>query len=180
MERHFLRWQRSQILPLLIRHQYKQETLTRAVFLQTRFFFFAVLCPEDWYFFDGMCWYFSGGDQKAPWQSAQDMCQEGSSYANLLSIHNQGDNDFVQRVSNTNPWIGLQIDSADNFHWVDNSVVDYTNWKKNEPNNVDTEKCTALNHNNGNWTSEDCQKQKSFICRFKNSEFSLLHTSNFV
>ena len=179
MERHFLRWQRSQILPLLIRHQYKQETLTHAVFLQTHFF--AVLCPEDWFFFDGMCWYFSEGDQKAPWQSAQDMCQEGSSYANLLSIHNQKDNDFVQRVSNTNPWIGLQIDSADNFHWVDNSVVDYTNWKKNEPNNVDTEKCTALNHNNGNWTSEDCQKQKSFICRFKNSEFSLLlHTSNFV
>ena len=170
MERHFLRWQRSQILPLLIRHQYKQETLTHAVFLQT--YFFAVLCPEDWYFFNGMCWYFSGGDQKAPWQSAQDMCKEGSSYANLLSIHNQVDNDFVQRVSNTNPWIGLQIDSADNFHWVDNSVVDYTNWKKNEPNNVDTEKCTALNHNNGNWTSEDCQKQKSFICRFKNSEFS--------
>ena len=127
------------------------------------------MCPEDWYFFDGMCWYFSGTG-KIPWQSAQDMCQERSPYANLLSIHSQSDNDFVQRVSNTNPWIGLQIDSQDDYHWLDDSVVDFTNWKNNEPNNIDTEKCTALSHGNGKWTSEDCQKDKSFICRFKNSK----------
>ena len=92
---------------------------------------FLELCPESWYFFDGMCWYFSKDDEKVPWQSAQDICQAGSPSANLLSIHSQEDNDFNQRVSKESIWIGLQIESKEEFHWVDKTPVDYTNWKNN-------------------------------------------------
>ena len=78
-----------------------------------------------------MCWYFSKDDEKVPWQSAQDICQAGSLSANLLSIHSQQDNDFNQRVSEESIWIGMQIASKEEYHWVDGTPMDYENWKNN-------------------------------------------------
>jgi hypothetical protein len=86
------------------------------------------VCPEQWYVYNGQCWYFSKEDEKAPWNSAQDVCKAGSPLANLISVHSATDNAIVMDTTDSEAWVGLQINGDSDFTWVDESSVDFQNW----------------------------------------------------
>ena len=134
------------------------------------------VCPDDgtgthWYYYDGQCWLFPPADEKAPFQAAQDKCQEGNPKGNLVSIHSERDNNIIKYVTEHDVWIGLKINSKDNYEWLDGSLVDYQAWKDGEPNNVETEQCTSQSQKDGNWYSDNCDESKSFTCRFKSTHY---------
>ena len=72
---------------------------------------------------------FPPADEKAPFQAAQDKCQEGNPKGNLVSIHSERDNNIIKYVTEHDVWIGLKINSKDNYEWLDGSPVDYQVWK---------------------------------------------------
>lgn len=151
---------------------------------------FIGLCPENWYYYDQNCWYFSDDDEKVPFDAAQDLCKKGSEHSNLLSIHEERVNGFVADVAKDDIWIGLQIKGDGDYKWLDNSAYDYNNWKdggKNttyflllfdnlsilnfsEPDDFENQQCTALNHQDATWSSEGCDQSKGFMCHFTSSK----------
>ena len=58
------------------------------------------------------------------------------------------------------------LDNGVDFKWIDTTQVEFTNWAKNEPNNVDYgEGCTEM-YSNGYWNDSPCDKEHSgFICK---------------
>uniref|UniRef100_A0A914PLJ8 C-type lectin domain-containing protein n=1 Tax=Panagrolaimus davidi TaxID=227884 RepID=A0A914PLJ8_9BILA len=51
---------------------------------------------------------------------------------------------------------------AGNWSWIDNSVFDFNDWNKGEPQNAGA--CIAVSMANGSWSSQDCFKPKPFVC----------------
>ncbi|PIC38775.1 hypothetical protein B9Z55_010673 [Caenorhabditis nigoni] len=70
-------------------------------------------------------------------------------------------------------WIGLVYQNDSQWHWTDNSPVNYRNWAKGEPNFLPAEKWTSLmsdainanyNPNGGEWNNVQ-ELQRAFICK---------------
>lgn len=46
--------------------------------------------------------------------------------------------------------------------WIDNSVVDYTNWKTGMPK---SDSCVDINSDSGQWGTTSCSRYRSYICK---------------
>lgn len=58
--------------------------------------------------------------------------------------------------------------------WIDNSVVDYTNWKSGMPN---SDSCVAISSDTGLWTTTSCSRYRSYICKLAKGRPHLMHLS---
>ena len=52
--------------------------------------------------------------------------------------------------------------------WIDNSVVDYTNWKQGMPKSG--EQCVEIQSDSGLWSTNSCNRYKSYICKTAKGE----------
>ncbi|XP_072020262.1 macrophage mannose receptor 1-like [Amphiura filiformis] len=91
----------------------------------------------------------------------------------LVSIHDANENDFVLNlvasagVTEYSVWIGLNDLALQNsFDWTDDSVVDFTSWNANEPNNFgdNGEDCVEM-FSNGAWNDQVCDDLVPSVCK---------------
>uniref|UniRef100_A0A914XY14 C-type lectin domain-containing protein n=1 Tax=Panagrolaimus superbus TaxID=310955 RepID=A0A914XY14_9BILA len=60
-------------------------------------------------------------------------------------------------------WIGANdLVMSGNWSWTDKTSFDFTDWDKGQPQNVSD--CGAVIMAHGKWITDDCIKQKAFIC----------------
>ncbi|XP_053190407.1 lactose-binding lectin l-2-like [Scomber japonicus] len=125
-------------------------------------------CPPFWYSFNNRCYKYIASQMT--WADAELYCV--SQTANLVSIHSQGENNFIQSlISNFDPsqgytWIGLSdIHKEGRWMWSDGSAVNFVLWNKGEPNNSGGKEHCA--HKYGSaliWNDATCSRKSSFVC----------------
>jgi len=131
-------------------------------------------CPGDFSYFQGMCYYHSGG-LAVPWVEVPLECYNFHPAAQPVSIHNRRTNDFLTTLAGTNTgsWLGLFRDQAypDSWFWLDGSDVDYTSWLAGEPEN--SYDCATLSTHSaylGHWTSHYCTTSEwPYYCQVNSS-----------
>ncbi|XP_034562096.1 macrophage mannose receptor 1 [Notolabrus celidotus] len=127
-------------------------------------------CPEskrqtEWIPFRGHCYsflsYYDGS-----WASASVECLKRDS--SLVSIEDRQEATFIQQNvhllqdSAKSFWIGLYKTHEGEWKWIDNSVVDYTNWKKGMPQ---SDLCVEINSESGQWNTKRCYRSGCYICK---------------
>ena len=105
------------------------------------------------------------------WTEAQSYCRK--TYTDLATITNMEDMRMVKEKcegDNKEVWIGLYQTTNPSWKWslaeegfYGPGEADFTDWKPNEPNNLDTEKCTVLT-TEGQWNNVDCKTKRPFVC----------------
>ncbi|KAK0148459.1 Lactose-binding lectin l-2 [Merluccius polli] len=119
-------------------------------------------CPMFWFNHDGRCYKYVGS--RMTWADAELHCL--SFDANLVSIHNEDENNFVVKlIANFDPtngrhWIGFSDDHKDSsWMWSDGSRRDFYAWHKGEPNNHGgPEDCVEINFSlPSKWNDGPCR-----------------------
>uniref|UniRef100_A0A672FZD2 Mannose receptor C-type 1 n=1 Tax=Salarias fasciatus TaxID=181472 RepID=A0A672FZD2_SALFA len=126
-------------------------------------------CPESkdnsWIPFRGHCYSFFTSES-VNWPFASVECLKLG--ASLLSIQDPAENLFIQQNLELlhdgakSFWIGLYKTNNDDWMWIDNTVVDYTNWKKEMPK---SDTCVLINSDSGQWSTNSCRRYSAFICK---------------
>ncbi|KAL7876288.1 hypothetical protein AOLI_G00112510 [Acnodon oligacanthus] len=146
------------------------------------------VCPEDindhprmiWLPYRGDCYAFAYGSET--WYTAGRMCMMRG--ANLVSIEDPMEAKFIQsyiKILGSDYsyfWIGLFQNNAGNLQWIDNSVVDYTNWDETaEPEYTGYEyehfsyqenkyDCAVISTTTTLWQMQLCRSSRlPFICK---------------
>uniref|UniRef100_A0A914Z5M7 C-type lectin domain-containing protein n=1 Tax=Panagrolaimus superbus TaxID=310955 RepID=A0A914Z5M7_9BILA len=92
---------------------------------------------------------------------------------NLVSVHDAFTNallageaiNYFQQSTENDFWIGgTLLMHAGNWSWIDNSIFDFIDWNKGEPQNISGNGCISVSTVNGAWSSQDCFKAKPYIC----------------
>uniref|UniRef100_A0A4W6CGV2 Mannose receptor C-type 1 n=1 Tax=Lates calcarifer TaxID=8187 RepID=A0A4W6CGV2_LATCA len=126
-------------------------------------------CPEPkkrktWIPFRGHCYSFLSSVVDN-WAHASVECLKMG--ASLVSIQDPQEGLFIQQNLELLQdgaktfWIGLFLVSGE-WMWIDNSVVDYTNWKTGMPK---SESCVDINSDSGQWSTNSCSRYRSYICK---------------
>ncbi|XP_059205976.1 lactose-binding lectin l-2-like [Centropristis striata] len=126
-------------------------------------------CPMFWYSFNGRCYKYVATDMS--WADAELHCL--SQRANLVSIHSQGEQNFVKSLTeNFDPakgytWIGLtDIHKEGRWMWSEGCVVKYVFWNTGQPDNGGGEEhCGHINHGADlKWNDIPCSRTLPFVC----------------
>nr|XP_015210001.1 PREDICTED: macrophage mannose receptor 1 [Lepisosteus oculatus] len=129
-------------------------------------------CPEPkkrrvWVPFRGHCYTFSASVVDN-WAHASVECMKlGGS---LVAIEDPTEAVFLlqnaelQRDRAKSFWIGLYKNVNGAWLWIDNSVVDYTNWNSGEPSRQNDE-CVEMFSDSGMWNNANCHSYKAYICK---------------
>lgn len=114
-------------------------------------------------------------NNKESWYDANQEARSEGGY--LACINTEAENHWlVQNFSNrlslergiTDLWIGLEdINTEGNYHWSDNTSIDYTNWAHEEPNNLNDEDCVAFytrqnSSTAGLWNDRQCSNHETY------------------
>lgn len=128
-------------------------------------------CGREWDTFQSYC--YQAYNYRKNWYRSRDFCR--SMGTDLISIHSRDEMDFIishyLKVSNRY-WIGLNRIARDNqFVWSDGTKVNYLNWDKKEPNDLNNnEKCVQVwEKGPGTWNDNNCYMSNYFICKYKMS-----------
>ncbi|XP_006775471.1 PREDICTED: low affinity immunoglobulin epsilon Fc receptor [Myotis davidii] len=111
-------------------------------------------CPEKWVSFQRKCYYFGEGAKR--WIQARNACS--GLRGRLVSIHSQEEQDFLATHSNKKgSWIGLRdLHTEGEFVWMDQSALDYSNWRPGEPNNGGQGEDCVMLLGSGQWNDASC------------------------
>uniref|UniRef100_A0A669DCS4 Macrophage mannose receptor 1 n=1 Tax=Oreochromis niloticus TaxID=8128 RepID=A0A669DCS4_ORENI len=127
-------------------------------------------CPQStsrrtWIPFRGHCYSFFSSVTD-DWPRASLHCiQMGAS---LVSIQDPIESKFIEEIveilqdSAKTFWIGMYKTHEDKWKWIDNSPLDYTNWKSGM---VQSESCVYISSDTGLWSTTYCRKSFSYICK---------------
>lgn len=69
--------------------------------------------------------------------------------------------------------LAIQVTSfliSGEWMWIDNSVVDYTNWNRG----LKTEYCVDMDSETGRWSTSSCRRYMSYICKTAKGKFNWL------
>ncbi|XP_061750231.1 galactose-specific lectin nattectin-like [Nerophis ophidion] len=125
-------------------------------------------CPEGWTQLNERCFIYD--DHDFNFLTAETVCIILG--GNLVSIHSTMENTLVrqlifQRTGENNPtWIGF-TDAVveDSFIWTDGSIVDFTNFGNNRPNNNGNQDCAIINfRGEDTWNDIRCNRRRPFVC----------------
>ncbi|XP_063408342.1 collectin-12-like [Mytilus trossulus] len=128
-------------------------------------------CGSRWAQFMGSWYYFQFMPKKS-WHSAQTDCHRKGGF--LVKIDNSMENVFLKNLTTVdkNPshiWIGASDSEKESvFKWEsDNTVLNYTDWNQQEPNNgqeINEEDCVDMECNAAyKWNDNICSRQFSYI-----------------
>uniref|UniRef100_A0A3Q3VSG6 Macrophage mannose receptor 1 n=1 Tax=Mola mola TaxID=94237 RepID=A0A3Q3VSG6_MOLML len=126
-------------------------------------------CPEPknqktWIPFRGHCYFFVSSNVDN-WAHASVECLKMG--ASLVSIVDPQESLFIKQnlellQDNAQSfWIGLYKTHEGEWMWLDNSVVDYTNWKSVPTSDT----CVDISSESGKWSTSRCTRYKSYICK---------------
>uniref|UniRef100_A0A914PGM1 C-type lectin domain-containing protein n=1 Tax=Panagrolaimus davidi TaxID=227884 RepID=A0A914PGM1_9BILA len=73
--------------------------------------------------------------------------------------------EFPPQSTEDDFWIGAnKLMAHGNWSWADGTSLDFTDWKRGEPQNITGSDCVALSIGEGYWSANDCFKNKSYVC----------------
>ena len=110
-------------------------------------------------------------DRAATWDEAEAFCEELG--AGLVIVDDEEENDYLTLLGVHNHWLGLSdVETEDEWLWVDGEEADYTNWAENQPDNAGAgENCAAIWNGLvgeeqivGEWNDGACATPLPFIC----------------
>ncbi|XP_006815865.2 macrophage mannose receptor 1-like [Saccoglossus kowalevskii] len=121
-------------------------------------------CPATFVSYGSDCYYFGGVNDYKSFSDGQLECIRLG--ADLASIHHQQENDFVFAYLNSmDVYLGLTR-TGNGWKWVDESVLQYTNWAVGEPSDSNGEEdCVVMLHNQGTWNDLVCSGYKGYVCK---------------
>lgn len=102
------------------------------------------------------------------WAEAQKYCREV--YTDLATVGNQHEVKRLQSSVQDNgrfAWIGLFDDISWKWTMGDadfNPNEDYSNWKINQPDHIDSKQSCVVMQYDGLWRDHDCETDRPFIC----------------
>ncbi|XP_029935851.1 macrophage mannose receptor 1 [Myripristis murdjan] len=137
-------------------------------------------CAPEWISFHGKCYKFIVGDDKKTWHNARTHCVNQG--GNLVSILSEQEQAFLTTQMLKYPedlWIGMNdVNWEMRFLWTEGKGVSYTNWAKGHPTSVPDGRYSFMDEvfdcvimvgsssrQVGFWKVEDCNAQRSFICK---------------
>ncbi|KAG9348011.1 hypothetical protein JZ751_004030 [Albula glossodonta] len=129
-------------------------------------------CPEPkkrktWVPFRGHCYAFISASFENWAHASIDCIRMG---ATLASIEDPVEANFIQQYlelfhdGSKSFWIGLYKNHRGEWLWIDNKVVDYTNWEQGEPSDGG-EECVEIYSDSFKWNNVNCHRYKSYICK---------------
>ncbi|NXS73281.1 CLC4E protein, partial [Pandion haliaetus] len=120
-------------------------------------------CPKGWKRFQKNCYFFSN-DMMRSVESEQNCTGMGS---HLVVINSEAEQVFLSKEVQSpsrgeNYYIGLSAQKVGQWHWVDKTPFNATAafWRRNEPSNMDDQKCVVIHRNSGlqnNWNDVKCE-----------------------
>ncbi|KAM9332480.1 macrophage mannose receptor 1-like isoform 2-T2 [Pholidichthys leucotaenia] len=127
-------------------------------------------CPESkrqrtWIPFRGHCYLFLWAIQES-WAHASVECIKMG--GNLVSIEDPFEGRFIRnniellKDNARDFWVGLYKSYEGEWKWIDNSPVDYTNWKSETG---DGHSCVDIISDTGEWETSYCSNRMPFICK---------------
>ena len=85
----------------------------------------------------------------------------------LATIESQAKQDAVYALTgSTGAYIGLSdfLDEG-TFSWLDGTVVSFTNWRPNQPNNGNGNQHCVWIRPDGGWDDVTCKKTEQYVCQ---------------
>ena len=109
------------------------------------------------------------------WQNGEHYCQSLDGTGHLVSVHSQAELSFVLSIVGMvghtpgdirKIWIGLNEKTASSqWRWADGSLLDFTNWSGNQPNNNNGQKlCGEMSESTGLMAAQACDQQRHIVC----------------
>ncbi|XP_075131888.1 CD209 antigen-like protein C [Leptodactylus fuscus] len=118
------------------------------------------LCPVTWNKIGGSCYSFSLLTEN--WQDAYSKCVEQNSKLLILTSKEEMES-LLPWMKEKAYWIGLRKFSS-RMIWFDGTPLTYSNWSKNEPNNLGgTELCVEMRPQG--WNDLHCEINLHYICK---------------
>uniref|UniRef100_A0AC35GSZ8 C-type lectin domain-containing protein n=1 Tax=Panagrolaimus sp. PS1159 TaxID=55785 RepID=A0AC35GSZ8_9BILA len=123
-------------------------------------------CPNESFEYLSNCYFFN--TSATGFAKAEIFCRERGGH--LASIHDVFTNvalsqEFPPQSTEADFWIGAnKLMAHGNWSWTDGTSMDFTDWKKREPQNITGTDCVALSMIDGYWSANDCFKNKLYVC----------------
>ncbi|GAB1292948.1 CD209 antigen-like protein B [Apodemus speciosus] len=156
----------SKIPSFPVQDDSKQEKIyQQLVQMKTELLRLCRLCPWDWTFLLGNCYFFSKSQRN--WNDAVTACKDVK--AQLVIINSDEEQTFLQQTSKAKgpTWMGLSdLTKEAMWLWVDGSALSsrfQKYWKKGEPNNIGEEDCVEFAGDG--WNDSKCELKKFWICK---------------
>lgn len=125
-------------------------------------------CWHGWDAKEGSC--FKLYDEKKTWDDSQASCEAQRGALAKLNTEDKNYFVFLHLVKPASPsssvWIGLSLDSNNNFYWSDGALVEYSNWGLGSPDTSpgNSKNCTKLNDVSGLWEDSDFDFTHPYVC----------------
>ncbi|KAE8591325.1 hypothetical protein XENTR_v10018399 [Xenopus tropicalis] len=87
----------------------------------------------------------------------------------LATPTNEAENNAILaflKQYNRYAYLGIKVgDIADQFHYLNGTSVNYTNWGNNEPSSKGKEPCVEM-YTDGHWNDKVCNQYRLTVCEF--------------
>jgi len=106
-------------------------------------------------------------------EEAEKICNQEENSATLIIIRSKDEQDFLSKLLFhthkvvDNVWIGVKHTSNE-FKWVDDSDLSFTNWAEGSPRNKIDNTCVQMQSDVdlvGKWADEPCNKNNLVACQ---------------
>ena len=124
----------------------------------------SIQCKVGWQEWNQACYKVS--TEQTSFSNALASCKQDG--ANLASIHNAQENEFVRTLpGGKDVFIGFSDTKIEGtFSWSDGSTSSYNNWEDGEPDDASgLEDCVILT-GKGKWNDTPCIMWCNYVCKF--------------
>ena len=141
-------------------------------------------CPDKWIPYKNSCYEFiqrSRSVRPLTWEDARIYCRALD--GDLVSIGDRSESEFINKqlrslVSDVY-WLGLKRtssgDNAKGWAWSDGTLLNFSKWAHDEPNNwQNNENCAEIFSNSGYWNDVNCMHPRLSMCERKKGKYLCL------